>query len=43
MAVEMGDMGRKYGSFGEEVKVAEDAPLLDRVLGVSGRDPQWTP
>ncbi len=31
------------GIFGAEVAVAEDAPLLDRILGVTGRDPAWTP
>lgn len=29
------------GPFGPPVPVAEDAPLFDRVLGLSGRDPAW--
>ncbi|GAA2413073.1 TIGR03086 family metal-binding protein [Actinomadura vinacea] len=39
----MAEMGRQYGAFGEEAKVPEDAPLLDRLLGLSGRDPHWKP
>lgn len=27
--------------FGPVVPVPEDAPLLDRVIGLSGRDPGW--
>jgi uncharacterized protein (TIGR03086 family) len=29
--------------FGTVVDVPDDAPLLDQVLGLSGRDPSWTP
>jgi len=29
--------------FGPVVSVADDAPLLDRVVALAGRDPAWTP
>jgi uncharacterized protein (TIGR03086 family) len=31
------------GIFGPVVPVPDDAPLLDRVIGLSGRDPGWKP
>ena len=30
------------GLFGPPVPVAEDAPLIDRLIGLTGRDPEWT-
>ncbi len=29
------------GLFGAAVPVADDAPLLDRVVALTGRDPAW--
>ncbi|GAA3531467.1 TIGR03086 family protein [Aeromicrobium flavum] len=31
------------GLFGPAVEVADDAPLLDRLVARAGRDPQWAP
>jgi uncharacterized protein (TIGR03086 family) len=33
----------REGLFGPVVDVPEDAPLLDRVIGLTGRDPGWSP
>jgi uncharacterized protein (TIGR03086 family) len=33
----------REGMFGPPVPVAADAPLLDRVVGLTGRDPAWQP
>ncbi|MDX2563186.1 TIGR03086 family metal-binding protein [Streptomyces sp. TX20-6-3] len=37
------DESRGGGIFGAVVPVPDDAPLLDRTVGLSGRDPNWTP
>ena len=33
--------GPVEGLFGPAVPVADDAPVLDRVIALSGRDPTW--
>ena len=37
-----GGAGRE-GLFGPAVEVPPDAPVIDRIIGLSGRDPSWTP
>jgi uncharacterized protein (TIGR03086 family) len=38
-----GQEAQREGLFGPVVDVPEDAPLLDRVIGLTGRDPAWSP
>jgi uncharacterized protein (TIGR03086 family) len=37
----MAEQGRAMGLFAAPVPVPDDAPVLDRALGLSGRDPGW--
>jgi len=34
---------QRAGLFGPPVAVADDAPELDRLIGLTGRDPAWSP
>ena len=38
-----GQEASREGLFGPVVDVPADAPLLDRVIGMAGRDPGWSP
>jgi uncharacterized protein (TIGR03086 family) len=40
---EPGQEEMRAGLFGPVVEVPEDAPLLGRVIGLTGRDPAWSP
>ncbi|HEY3867655.1 MAG TPA: hypothetical protein VGM10_04875 [Actinocrinis sp.] len=35
------EQARKMGLYAPEIAVPADAPTLDRVLGLTGRDPAW--
>jgi uncharacterized protein (TIGR03086 family) len=37
------EMGRGMGVYGPAVPVPQTAPPLDRILGLTGRDPRWQP
>jgi uncharacterized protein (TIGR03086 family) len=39
--VEGVEQGRAMDIYGPEVPVPADAPTLDRILGITGRDPAW--
>ena len=36
------ELGREMQAYGVEVPVPATAPVLDRMLGLTGRDPHWT-
>ena len=36
-------MLRDSGQYGPAVPVADDAPVVDRLMGFVGRDPAWQP
>jgi uncharacterized protein (TIGR03086 family) len=38
-----GEEGGRGGLFGPAIYLPDDAPLLDRVIGLTGRDPSWSP
>lgn len=42
MVAKTAEQGRQMGVYGPEVPVPDAAPLLDRILGLTGRDPHWT-
>lgn len=42
LAASTDDSGR-VGLFGPVVPVPEDGPVLDRIVGLTGRNPAWTP
>jgi uncharacterized protein (TIGR03086 family) len=37
------EQGREMGVYGPPVLVPDNAPILDRILGMTGRDPNWRP
>jgi len=37
------ELGREMQAYGAEVPVPGTAPTLDRMLGLTGRDPHWKP
>jgi uncharacterized protein (TIGR03086 family) len=37
-----GEEAGREGLFGPVIRVPDNAPLLDRVLGLTGRDPNWS-
>jgi uncharacterized protein (TIGR03086 family) len=43
MVAKTADQGREMGVYGPEVPVPGGAAVLDRILGLTGRDPGWTP
>lgn len=43
MALGFADRARQAGQFGEPVAVPADAPRIDRLVGLVGRDPAWKP
>jgi uncharacterized protein (TIGR03086 family) len=36
------EQGREMGMYGPQIAVPANAPTLDRILGLTGRDPAWT-
>jgi uncharacterized protein (TIGR03086 family) len=41
--VKTAELGREMGAYGPAVEVPDSAPVLHRILGLTGRDPNWQP
>lgn len=39
--VKTAEQGRQLGIYGPEIPIPASSPMLDRVLGLTGRDPAW--
>lgn len=37
------DQGRQMGIFADQVPVPDESSTVDCLLGLTGRDPNWTP
>ncbi|HZE41899.1 MAG TPA: TIGR03086 family metal-binding protein [Stackebrandtia sp.] len=43
LARQLAPQGQQMGMFAESVAVSDDAPTVDRLIGLLGRDPNWKP
>lgn len=40
---QIAEQGRELGAYGPRVEIPATATALDKILGLTGRDPRWAP